>query len=357
MRGCDVRGRTAAPMKTPLTNIRAPMPVTQPQGRACGLRACMGNLPTRSGNGAAADAPTTRKPPKDEQIAGELKATGKAIAALLGAKGPEGEKRIAAFSRAAHSHFLATRDRSDKDKAECEAIDPKSYVKACLDAANQGLLPDGRDGWIVCRKGIAAWTPSWRGLVKIMRRAVKEEGGDLRKFHAEIVYRQEIDKGAFDVDLSERTIKHRPWYLLGIELEPDWTDVVLVYAAASLVRDGIETHEFRILTIAEINARARASGNPYDEEWSQAWTRWPRPMAKKSAVRALMDQLPTPDSVYVALGGVVTQEAAPALSLADRVRAQPMLDVAAREDDAPDGDALAREAALQTAADGARGEA
>lgn len=318
----------------------------------------MGNLPTRNGNGAAAETPTTRSKPKGDQIAEAIKATGGALGALLGAKGPEGEKRIAAFSRAAHSHFLATRDRSDKDKAECEAVDVKSYVKACLDAANQGLLPDGRDGWIVIRKGIAAWTPSWRGLVKLMRRAVKEEGGDLRKFHAEIVYRQEIEKGGFDVDLAERTIKHRPWMVLGIELEPDWTDVVLVYAAATLVRDGIETHEFRILTIAEINSRARMSGDPRNDEWSQAWTAWPRAMAKKSAIRALMDQLPTPDSVYEALGGTVTQEAAaPVASLTERIRGgAPMLDVAAREPDAPDADALAREAELQTAADAARGE-
>jgi recombinational DNA repair protein RecT len=294
------------------------------------------NLPTRSnGNGAAAEAPKAPKPGKDEQIRGELAAASKAIAALLG-----GDKAVAGFCRAAVSHWLTTRDRSDKDRAEMEAIDPKSYVKACLDAANARLLPDGRDGWIVVRKGIAAWTPSWRGLVKLMRRAIKDEGGRVESFCAEVVYRQEIEAGGFDVDKAERTIRHRPWYLFGIAEEPLWDDVVLVYAAATIIdADGNRSREFRELTRADLEQRARASGDPRSADWSDAWNKWPRSQARKSAVRALMDWLPTPDIVWTALAGSVTQETPPqpgALSLAARVReSQPILDVGAREEDAP----------------------
>lgn len=212
------------------------------------------------------------------------------LAALLG-----GEKMAEAFTRAAASFYL--RAAADPHTKIGE-IDLHSFVVACMDAAVDKLLPDGRDGWIVVRKGVAAWTISWRGLVKLARRASKS----FRDFAAEVVYREEIAAGAFRVDLASRSIAHTPWYMLGIDREPGEESIVLAYAIVTVTDDeGFTSREFAVLTEDEIIKRARMSGNPYDDMPSQAWAKWFRSMAKKAAIRTLMDRIAAPDAVFEAL--------------------------------------------------------
>ena len=215
------------------------------------------------------------------QRAGEL-------AALLG-----GEKLANAFRRAAISFYL----HAPAD-AKLETVEPRSFVAACMDAAADKLVPDGRDGWIVVRKGQAAWTISWRGMIKLARRGHKS----FRDFAAEVVYREEIAAGGFEVDLASRSIKHRPWYTLGIAEEPSEDSIALVYAIVTVTDDeGFTSREFATISDRELMKRARASGNPYDDMPSQAWAKWFTSMSKKAAVRLLCDRIAAPDALWDAI--------------------------------------------------------
>lgn len=310
----------------------------------------MAHLPTTTGTASADETATTAsprakaQPSKATQIGDALRKRAIVLSRLLG-----GERLADRFCRAAMAHWSAMANQSPKDRERLERVDPESFASACQAAALDRLTPDGRDGWIVVRgDGTASWTPSYRGLIQRFRRAVKDAGGKAIAPCAEIVYREEIAAGGFEVDLAARTIAHRPWYLLGIEIEPLWESVQLVYAAVTVVdADGDTTREFRVLTIAEINQRARMSGNPLDDEWSAAWTRWPRSMAKGKAWRALMDWMPRPDDLELDDGGAgsVAEVDVPqrrvAAAVVDRVRA---LDAAADGADADPHGAIARDA-------------
>ena len=345
-----------AAAETPYPNTLARERVTQPHRaeRARSRRRSterMGQIPTKTTNDNAATTatPAASRATRDTraEIAAALKSSAAAIGRLLG-----GDDKLAdRFCRAALAHWSTTANLSEKDRKRLEGVNANSYAAACLSAALDRLTPDGRDGWIIVRdNGTAAWSISWRGMMRRFRRAVKAEGGDVRQCCAEIVYQQEIDRGGFDVDLFERRVTHRPWFLLKpkIEIEPMWEDVALVYAAATIVApNGVESREFRILTIAEINTRARMSGDPKSAEWSAAWDAWPRPMSKKSAWRSLLDLVPTPDEVWEAVErgsglaaadveGLRALPATPAAALAGRVRSiGSTLDATAREADAP----------------------
>lgn len=209
------------------------------------------------------------------------------LAALLG-----GEKMATAFRRAAASYYL----HAPAD-AKLETVEPRSFVAACMDAAQDKLLPDGRDGWIVVRKGVAAWTISWEGMVKLARRSVKS----FRDFAVEVVYREEIAAGGFVCDAAQRKLSHTPWYALGLE-EPAEDSIACAYAAVTVTdAEGFTSREFAIIGDRELMKRARASGNPFDDMPSQAWAKWYPSMCRKSAVRLLMRRIGTPDAIHEAL--------------------------------------------------------
>lgn len=241
-----------------------------------------------------------------------------------------GSPEAAASFRAACVAFYAALSPS----SPLHGVDVKSYAAACMVAARSRLVPDGDLGWIDCREGVAVWSPSWRGLLVVMHRAVAAQGGRVRQFCAEVVYRQEIAAGAFDVDLANRTIAHRPWYLLGLAEEPKETDVAICYASATLVdRVGYESREFRILTRHELDKREDATRDDSGEA-SDAWKRWRVSMMRSATTRAFMDWLPRNDELRIALDdgrGYRIAEGSPAAKLGamiDRV-------AIAAESDAP----------------------
>lgn len=225
-----------------------------------------------------------------------------------------GSPEAAASFRAACVAFYAALSPS----SPLHGVDVKSYAAACMVAARSRLVPDGDLGWIDCREGVAVWSPSWRGLLVVMHRAVAAQGGRVRQFCAEVVYRQEIAAGAFDVDLANRTIAHRPWYLLGLAEEPKETDVAICYASATLVdRVGYESREFRILTRHELDKREDATRDDSGEA-SDAWKRWRVSMMRSATTRAFMDWLPRNDELRIALDdgrGYRIAEGSPAAKL------------------------------------------
>ena len=304
----------------------------------------MGQIPTKTTNDNAATTatPAGRLEPRDA-IFHELGVRSSVLAAYFGGD----TDLVEAFRRSAVAHYLDTLNASDRERDKIASVNVASYVGACMVAAVDGLTPDGIDGWILIRKGgIASWTQSYRGAVKLALRAA-----DLRGLVAEVVYREEIAAGGFRCDVATQEIAHAQWYMFDeIPVEPDENSIALVYAAAEVKIGGEWRRQFRVLSARALDQRARLSGSPFDDIPSNVWTTWYREQARAKAIGALMDTLPKPDHVWQAIqaarkSGRARQvpgaplpslSVSPAAALAGRVRSiGSTLDATAREADAP----------------------
>jgi phage RecT family recombinase len=152
---------------------------------------------------------------------------------------------------------------------KCE---PRSLFDACLNAAQDGLMPDGREGAIVPRKGKAVWQPMIQGIYKRVK-----SSGSVAGLSANVVYEGET----FEVLLGDedRIIHRRDMALVQRGKE------VAVYAIASL-KDG--TKEREVMTWDQVEAVRQSSSMPN----SGPWTLWADEMARKTVVRRLAKRLP-----------------------------------------------------------------
>ena len=159
--------------------------------------------------------------------------------------------------------------------------DRQSLFNACLNAAQDGLMPDGREGAIVPRKGKAVWQPMIQGIYKRVKTS-----GSVASISANVVY----DGETFDVLLGDddRIVHRRDMARVANGNE------VAVYAIAVL-KDG--TKEREVMTWEQIMAVRQSSATPNDGPWVS----WPDEMARKTVVRRLAKRLPVLDQADEAL--------------------------------------------------------
>jgi phage RecT family recombinase len=196
---------------------------------------------------------------------------------------------------------------------ECER---KSLLLACLRAANDGLMPDGREGAFVVFKDkkrnikTASWLPMYQGLLKKVRNT-----GDLMSISANVVY----ERDHFDYELGDHErIVHKP--ALGDRGQP-----IAAYAIAWL-RDGAvarEVMDANAIRQVQSASRATAEGSP--------WDKWPDEMARKTVIRRLYKRLPSSTEMdkYLAATPLVERELAP--QIADQMQHAPLPDPASYE--------------------------
>lgn len=151
-------------------------------------------------------------------------------------------------------------------------VDRRSLLIACSQAAQDGLLPDGREGAITVfrdhktRKQLAQWMPMVTGVLKRCR-----EKGELTSISAYCVYKQDT----FDVVLdTEPKIIHKPDFFT----KRTDDDIVLAYA---IFRNGDEIVHQEFMTRDEIEhtrsvSRAKDGG---------AWRDWYGEMCRKTVIR------------------------------------------------------------------------
>jgi len=162
--------------------------------------------------------------------------------------------------------------------------DRASLMNACLEAAQDGLLPDRREGAIVPYRAknnarfIAQWQPMVWGLVKLVR-----QSGELVDIFARIVR----DADSFDHwnDDDGEHFTHRPNY------KKTGTRPILVYAHARLTNGGryFEPIEWNEIENFRERSRAKAEDSP--------WSAWLDEMAKIRPIKRLCKRLPmTPEA-------------------------------------------------------------
>ncbi|MBX6375749.1 MAG: recombinase RecT [Acetobacteraceae bacterium] len=156
--------------------------------------------------------------------------------------------------------------------------DRRSLWAACVKAAQDGLLPDGREGALITfydrRRGrlVAQWMPMVAGILKKVRNS-----GELASITANVVYEGEH----FRVVLGdEERIEHeRDLDAVGRR------DPVAVYAIATL-RNGERVRE--VMTWQQVEDVRAISRAPENGPWGQ----WTEEMARKTVIRRLAKRLP-----------------------------------------------------------------
>lgn len=193
---------------------------------------------------------------------------------------------------------------------ECER---KSLLLACIRAANDGLMPDGREGAFVIYRDkkrnlkTATWMPMYQGLLKKVRNT-----GELLSISANVVYERDL----FDYELGDQErVTHKP--AMGDRGKP-----IAVYAIARLKGGAIERE---IMTWAEI-MKIRALG-----AMNGPWVQWETEQARKTVIRRLYKRLPSSTEMdrYLNAVPVIEREIAP--TIADQLQHAALPDPASYE--------------------------
>ncbi len=151
--------------------------------------------------------------------------------------------------------------------------DHMALLTACLRSAQDGLMPDGREGAIVLFKGKPQWMPMVAGLMKLARNS-----GEIASLQAQVVYRGEPFRLVLGDD--DRIVHERVLDAVDAGQPP-----IAVYAIAVL-RDGTRIHEAMTWKQVMKVKGASASGD------KGPWGAWPDEMARKTVLRRLMKRLP-----------------------------------------------------------------
>ena len=149
-------------------------------------------------------------------------------------------------------------------------LERRSFFNAAMRAAQDGLLPDGRDGAIVEFKGNAQWMPMIGGIRKKVRNS-----GEIATWEAHVVF--ENDYFEFEHGDNPRLV-HRP--ILGERGKP-----IGAYSVARLKSGEISREVMSHAEIERVRKVSRASANG-------PWVQWWEEMARKTVARRHSKVLP-----------------------------------------------------------------
>jgi recombination protein RecT len=206
------------------------------------------------------------------------------VPALLEKMEPEFKKALgSAVPSERFTRIAVTAIKSNPDLANLERA---SLFKAIMQAAQDGLVIDGKEAAVIPFKGKAQYLPMVAGLLKKMR-----QHADFANLSHGIIYAGEVASGAFEyVKGDEERLYHKP------DLFGDRGEAIGAYAIVT-TKDG---QKFRaVLTKAEIEKRknvGRAGGNG-------PWGSWSEEMWIKTAIKAVYKIAPNSGDT----GGVLEQ--------------------------------------------------
>lgn len=198
------------------------------------------------------------------------------------------EEREAAVKAALPAHipverFMRVVLTATQRNPDLVAANRQSLFNSALLAAQDGLLPDGREGSLVIyntkvkKDGKESWVkavqwmPMIAGILKKCRNS-----GELSSIEAHTVHAN--DKFSYRIGIDDQPVHEPEWF-------GDRGDIVGVYAVAKL-KDGSRVSE--IMSRAEVES-VRAVSRAKD---SGPWVQWWGEMARKSVLRRLSKRLP-----------------------------------------------------------------
>lgn len=200
------------------------------------------------------------------------------------------------FQRVFMTAVIASKDLQEADRP--------SLMLACLKAATDGLLPDGRDAALVIfnkntktadgwsNTKIAQYMPMYAGILKKCR-----QSGQIASVVTHVVYEKDKTHGKFEYLLGdEEKIIHEPY--MGTE---DRGSIIAAYCIVKL-KDGTIVREVMPWVDIEKIRRASPAGakTEYDVKKSGGkigdakgiWEKWPEEMSRKTVFRRASKWLP-----------------------------------------------------------------
>jgi len=153
--------------------------------------------------------------------------------------------------------------------------DRRSLLGSCMKAAQDGLIPDGREAALVIFRSKEGpktqYMPMVGGILKKMRNS-----GEMASISANVVY----EKDSFTYELGDfEEIRHKPF--LG-----DRGKAIAVYAIAR-TKDGAIYRE--VMSVADVE-KVRAASRAKD---AGPWVQWWDEMARKTVIRRIAKRLPS----------------------------------------------------------------
>lgn len=195
-------------------------------------------------------------------------------------EGPKNQQSLAQYfdkDATGQKRFTQVVVRAVQEQPELVLADRTSLFLACQTAAQDGLLPDRKDGALVVynTKVGDRWVKKvqWQPMIGGLRKKLANHGFSLR---AEIVY--ENDDFAYEMGDDPKII-HRP------KVFGDRGNIVGAYAIAT-DQDGNKYRE--TMTVDELEKVRASSKNPQ----GGAWATWTTEMYRKTVAKRLFKQLP-----------------------------------------------------------------
>lgn len=151
-------------------------------------------------------------------------------------------------------------------------VDRDSLLTAIAAAANDGLLPDGREGAFVRFKNACQWMPMIAGIVKKAR-----QSGDVLELYAEVVFAND----EFDYALGDQPyIQHKP-----AKFGEPRGEAIGCYAICKMTNGGIEREVMEAAQIKAVEAVSRSNKGPWKGNFKfEMW--------RKTVLRRLSKRLP-----------------------------------------------------------------
>lgn len=169
------------------------------------------------------------------------------------------------------NRVVMTGIQNNPDLIDC---DRKSLWNACMRAAQDGLLPDGREGALVPYKREVQWIPMVGGILKKIRNS-----GQLKSMTTKCV----IEGDQFDYRISHEgeQLLHVPQW----NADPDEGNIIAAYCIARTKDDATYILVMSKQQIEKVRAMSRAKK-------FGPWFEWYDQMAEKTVIRRLSKRLP-----------------------------------------------------------------
>jgi recombination protein RecT len=202
-------------------------------------------------------------------------------------------------------------------KADPELLkaDRASLVNACEKAALDGLLPDKREAALVIfKRNFKDAQGNWQQALEVaympmvygLRKKILQSG-EVADITSKVVYRREVEEGAFIYEEgTEAMLRHRPLLDLNEEDAKD-ENIVAVYSMATY-KDGLKSYEVmrrfevdKVRECSQTGATRDRRGQP--RKASGPWVEWYPEQAKKTAMRRHSKTLPMSGDLMIDVEG------------------------------------------------------
>lgn len=235
------------------------------------------------------------------------------------------------------------------------AADRQSLITSCMKAAQDGLLPDGREAALVIfsTKVNNQWVKQvqYMPMVYGLRKKIVQSG-EVSSLQTGLVYRAEMEAGAFIYEVGmEPPIRHRPMLDLPAEELTD-DKIVAAYSMAKL-KDGTVSVEVmrrgeidKVRQMSQTGALGKTWKDGKPKEPKGPWVDWFGEMARKTVMRRHSKTLPMSGDVIIDIEGQEHEASVSASRLLDATEPDAPISLPGRDEyDEQTGEVIEQEPA------------